>query len=217
MKKYWKLISANLAAMAAGLYIAIYGLSLPTGNRIDPNQIEGLFWPEQKQLVNFSLTDHQNQRFNLDSLAGQWNLVFFGYTYCPDICPLTMSTLREANSLYQKQAPKNQKDLRITFVSVDGERDHSDHLANYIQFYDESFIAASGNKTEVDSLTSQLGVPYEIEEHEPGSRNYLVSHSGTLFLISPEGKLMATFQPPLNATEISKRLRKIRDLVDQHS
>jgi len=217
MKKYWKLISLNLAAMAIGLYLAVNGFNLPGNSSIDPDQIEGLFWPEQKQLVAFGLTDHHNEHFTLESLSSQWNLLFFGYTYCPDICPITMSMLREANAIYQQNASPDQQDLRMTFISVDGERDHPQHLANYIQFYDETFIAASGDKQAVDSLTNQLGVPYEVEEHEPGSENYLVAHTATLFLISPDGRLMAMLHPPHDAKEIAQRLQQIRNFVEQRS
>ena len=215
MRKYWKLITANLLALGLGAYVALYGFSFPGKSNIDPNQIEGLFWPYQKQLNEFTLTDHTGRPFTLQSLAGQWNLVFFGYTYCPDICPVTMSMLREASALYQQQAPEEFNDLRITFVSVDGERDHTEHLANYIRFYDDSWLAASGNKSSVDSLTTQLGVPYEIEPHEPGAKNYLVSHSGTLFLLSPEGKLVSTIQPPHEVDEVVQRLIDIRKFIKQ--
>ncbi len=217
MRRYWKLITANLLALGLGAYIALYGFGLPGRTNIDPSQIEGLFWPNQKQLTEFGLTDHTGQPFNLNSLSGQWNLVFFGYTYCPDICPVTMAMLREASILYQQQAAEEYKDLRVTFISVDGERDHTEHLANYIRFYDESWLAASGNKASVDSLTTQLGVPYEIEPHEPGAKNYLVSHSGTLFVLSPEGKLVSTIQPPHEVNEVVDRLIKIREFFKQNT
>lgn len=217
MRKYWKLITANFLALGLGAYIALYGFGLPGTPRVNPNQIEGLFWPYQKQLTEFALTDHTGQPFTLQSLTNQWNLVFFGYTYCPDICPVTMGMLREASTLYQQQAPAEFQDLRVTFVSVDGERDHTEHLANYIRFYNESWLAASGNKASVDSLTTQLGVPYEIEPHQPGAKNYLVSHSGTLFLLSPEGKLVSTIQPPHEVSEVVDRLIKIREFFKQNT
>ena len=214
MKKYWGLISANLLALAAGIYLATFGFNLPQFHSLDPEKIEGLFWPDQKQLVNFELIDHNGNPYQLHSMSTQWNLVFFGYTYCPDICPITMSLLREVNGLYQQQAPEEHGDLKFAFVSVDGERDQSVQLKQYIEFYDPSFIAASGNKDQVDSLASQLGVPYEIEEHVAGAKNYLVSHTGALFLISKQGKLAAVIHPPHNAVEITKRLLKIRKLWD---
>jgi len=217
MKKYGKLIALNLLALCAGVYLALYGFGLPGRSAIDPDSVEGLFWPNQKQLGEFQLTDHQGSPFNLDSLAGQWNLLFFGYTYCPDICPITMSMLREADTLYQQQAPEQFQDFNIAFISVDGERDHTDHLANYIRFYDDNWMAASGDKAEVDSLTTQLGVPYEIEEHAPGDKNYLVSHSGTLFLLSPDGRLFATIQPPHTAEEVAQRLITIREFAASKS
>ncbi len=217
MFRYWKLIFANLVALVCGIYLAVYGFNLPGSVPWNNPPIEGFFWPDQKQLTDFSMVDHQGGEFNLASLNQAWSLVFFGYTYCPDICPVTMSTLREASQQIKQSADPDYQDLKIRFISVDGERDRTDHLANYIQFYDEEFMAASGSPTQVDSLTSQLGVPYEIEAHEPGADNYLVSHSGAVFLISPQAKLAAIFQAPYDATTISDRYQAIRQFLRKNS
>lgn len=214
MKKHWKLVVLNLAALSLGVYLALYGFGLPGRTSIDPDQVEGLFWPNQKQLTAFEMTDHTGAPYDLDVLENQWNLLFFGYTYCPDICPVTMAMLREADALYRELAPEALQDLKVTFVSVDGERDNIEHLANYIRFYDDRWLAATGDMAAVDSLATQLGVPYQIEPHEPGSKNYLVSHSGTLFLLSPDGKLFATFQPPHSAEEVARRLLTIREFAE---
>lgn len=215
--KHWKLISANLVAIFLGIYFAIWGFNLPNAQKIDPNQIDGLFWPAQKQLADFGMTSHTKEDFNLQTFDNGWHLVFFGYTYCPDICPIIMSTLREVHASYQTTADEDLRDLTMTFVSVDGERDNPEHLANYIRFYSDAFIAATGDKSAVDSLTTQLGVPYEIEPHEPGSKDYLVAHTGTLFLIAPGGKLMATLQPPHVAPALVEHLLQIRQFVARQS
>ncbi len=217
MLKHWKLIAANFVAVGLGIYFATFGFSLPGGSRLDPDQIDGLFWPAQKQLAPFSLTDHQNQEFNLQDFEKGWHLIFFGYTYCPDICPITMATLREAHQSIQTSANEEFRDLTMTFVSVDGERDHPEHLANYIRFYSDAFVAASGDKAAVDSLTTQLGVPYEIDPHEPGATDYLVAHTGTLFLIAPGGKLMATIQPPLTSNGVVENILQIREFLESQS
>ena len=200
-----------------GAYFAVFGFALPGWNRTDPNELEGLFWPQQKQLEEFSLTDHTGVPFDLEALQDGWHLVFFGYTYCPDICPITMATLRETSRYYLEMVESDLRDLTMTFVSVDGERDTTEHLANYIGFYDKSFKAAGGDKTAVDSLTVQLGVPYEIEEHEPGDQNYLVSHTGALFLLSPEGKLAALFNPPHSSKALAENLARIREFIAAES
>ena len=210
--KFWKLTGLSLLACAFGVYFALYGLSLPGKNSAGAEEIQGFFWPHQKQLDEFGLVDHHGQDFNLSSLQGHWNLIFFGYTYCPDICPITMSSLREMSGLLEQKSPN--KAVRVVFVSVDGERDHPAHLANYIRFYSDTFLAASGTTEQVNSLTDQLGVPYQIEKHEPGDKNYLVSHSGALFLITPNGKLAAIVHPPHEPDEIADRMARIREFMD---
>lgn len=215
--KYWKIISINAVAITTGLYLAVFGFNLPSG-RIHPEQIDGLFWPQQKQLDQFEMVDHRGRTFELASLEGHWNLVFFGYTSCPDICPITMTTLRQVADLLKADdsVSTSRPPVRMVFISVDAERDNSEHLASYINFYGDAFIAASGNISQVDSLTTQLGVPYEIEPHEPGE-HYLVSHTGSLFLLSPDGKLFAVLHPPHTPDQVARQLTTIRQFIDQQS
>ena len=208
------MFAACLLALAAGVWSATWKDGLPW-SRQSPPEVQGFFWPEQKALLPFEMVDHRHDPFTREDLEGQWTLMFFGYTFCPDICPVTMSVLREAVGHYHDLAPEPLSDIQVTFVSVDGERDTPDHLATYIRFYDERWVAASGNREQVDSLTVQLGVPYAIGEHEPGAMNYLVSHPGTLFLVSPDAKLAALFQPPINAEGLADDLLNIRRFMDR--
>ncbi len=175
-----------------------------------PPDVQGFFWPEQKALADFEMVSHRDKPFTLADFQDRWTVLFFGYTYCPDICPVTMSVLREAMASYRDSAPPELSDISVAFVSVDGERDNPEHLANYIRFYDENWLAASGNREQVDSLTGQLGIPYEIEPHEPGAINYLVSHPGSLYLVSPDATLAALFHPPLDPATLASELLEIR-------
>lgn len=94
MLQHWQRIGLSLLAIMLVGYLAVYGFKLPA-MKIQAEQIEGLLWPQQKQLSEFGLTDHTGGRFNLASLSDSWNLLFFGFTHCPDICPLTMTTLQQ--------------------------------------------------------------------------------------------------------------------------
>ena len=106
--------------------------------------------------------------------------------------------------------------LNFLFVSVDGARDTSQHLAQYISYFGPGFEAASGSPAQVNSLTDQIGVPYSIDEHEPGE-DYLVAHSGAVYLISPRGNLSAIFQPPHVPEEMAERFVEIRNYLDKQS
>ncbi len=198
-----------LVALLTGIWLAQPKWDWPW-SRQSPPPVQGFFWPEQKALQAFELTDHHNTPFTLEQLQDQWTLIFFGYTFCPDICPITMSLIQEAMVYYQAEAPATLANLQVAFISVDGQRDTPEQLAGYIRFYNDQWVAASGNSDQVDSLTDQLGVPYAIEDHEPGAVNYLVYHTGALFLISPETRLAALLQPPFEARKLASDLLAVR-------
>lgn len=213
MLQHWQRIGLSLLAIMLVGYLAVYGFKLPP-MKIQAEQIEGLLWPQQKQLSEFGLTDHTGGRFNLASLSDSWNLLFFGFTHCPDICPLTMTTLQQTVAILNADKAAETPDVKMIFIAVDAERDVTAQLANYIDFYGETFLAASGSKAEVDSLATQLGVAYAIEPHNSGD-NYLVSHSGALFFVSPDGKLFAVIQPPHAPLKLAAKLQAIQKFIWQ--
>jgi protein SCO1/2 len=99
--------------------------------------------------------------------------------------------------------------VNFIFISVDGERDTPEKIKQYVEFFGKNFAGATGNKAQVDSLTTQLGIPYSIDEHQPGDTTYLVGHSGAILLISPQQTLSSIFQMPLTADQIASRFTQI--------
>ena len=198
-----------LIALAVGIYLQIASIKSPVGTVANPPDIEGFFWPDQKRLAEFEMVDTNNQPFGIADLSSKWSFVFFGYTHCPDICPITMHTMRKVRDKIYSYQEINMKNFNILFVSVDSERDTPEHLGKYISFFGDNFSAVTGNKKQVDSLTGQLGVPYSIDKHEPEDTDYLVGHSGAIFLISPDGYLASIYQPPHGVEEITSRFMDI--------
>ena len=213
-----RLILIGLAALVVGVYLQLFGFNLPVKNvaSVDPS-IEGFFWPKQKHLGEFGLVDQDHQQYDLSKFQSKWNFVFFGYTHCPDICPITMNTMKQVRNILAKNPDLEIDKISFDFISVDGERDSPEILKNYVGFFGENFAAATGTTEQVDSLTGQLGVPYSIDPHEPGSTDYLVGHSGAIFLISPEATLASIFQPPHTAREIADRFEKIQTFLNTNS
>ncbi len=204
----WIVAIICLTSCAAGLYAALLTFSRPAA--VSQPQIDGFIWPQQIQLTAFELIDHQRRPFTPASFAGQWNFLFFGYTHCPDICPLTLSILRQTGQKIAALSPPVAQTTRITFVSVDGERDTPERLAAYLRFFDPAFRGATGSRQQVDALTTQLGIPYEIETHAAGQTDYLVAHSGAVLLITPAGRLAAIFRAPHDADSIAARYAAMR-------
>ena len=213
MRLNFKILLAGIGALLIGLYLQLFGFN-PPFVKVEPatSPIAEFFWPDQLQLHPFDLVDHENREFDRERLSGHWNFVFFGYTHCPDICPITMNMLRQAREKFLRDTDLGMDRIAFVFVSVDGERDTPERLRSYIQFFGEGFTAASGTQAQIESLTGQLGAPWSIDEHEEGE-DYLVGHSGAIFLISPEATLASIWQPPHEADEITGRFLQIQEFL----
>lgn len=159
--------------------------------------------PPRDELPAFELRDQHNQPFNLGRLHGKWTLLFFGYTRCPDICPMTLATLKQAHQLL---GDKN-KNIQYVFVTVDPERDTPELLGNYTGYFHADFLGVSGPREELDRLTHALGVYYRLGQDARG--NYQVDHSAAVFLVDPQARLRGLFGAPQNAQHMAANLRRL--------
>lgn len=201
-----KILIAILAVVALTLgAIASY----VTSRRSEP-QIEGLLWPGSKPLTAFALEDHRREPFTLDRLTGHWTFLFFGYTHCPDVCPVTMSVLKNAIALMAKDGIDSESP-QVVFVSVDPERDTLEHLAAYVGYFSADFFGVTGSEANLKDFARQLGVLY-IRSEPDADGNYLVDHTAAVFLIDPRGHLVALFQAPHDAQRIARDVPKIQEL-----
>jgi len=190
------------------LLAAVFYWMLP--DKTVPPELQGVLRPEPKPLRTFELSDQYRQAFNLERLKGKWSFVFFGYTYCPDICPTTLSALTGVVKQLQED-PQGLTNIQVVFVSVDPQRDTPDTLEAYLKYFNEAFQGVTGAQQDIDSLTRQFGAGYMIEpETRPGE--YLVSHTSSIFLVDPYGQLIAAFPPPHDANTIVEQFRQIRSL-----
>ncbi|MEH6568096.1 MAG: SCO family protein [Halioglobus sp.] len=165
-----------------------------------PPQIQGVLLTQGKDLSEFSLLDHNNQQFGNRNLLGQWHLVSYGFTHCPDVCPTTLSILAAVSD---QLISEGREPLNILFYSVDHRRDTAAHLASYLPFFDSKFLGL----THTDNAKN-LHLPFEqglgifakltsAGDTVDGqyTSNYEVSHGVTLFLLNPQGQLQAIFEP----------------------
>jgi protein SCO1/2 len=190
------------------LLAAVFYWMLP--DKTVPPELQGVLRPEPRPLQAFELSDQYRQPFNLERLKGKWSFVFFGYTYCPDICPTTLSTLTGVVKQLQND-PQGLSNIQVVFVSVDPQRDTSDVLEGYMKYFDESFQGVTGSQQDIDSLTRQFGAGY-MKESETTPGQYLVSHTSSIFLVDPYGQLLAAFSPPHDPNTIVEQFRQIRSL-----
>ena len=151
--------------------------------------------PGGVDLPGFSLLDHTGSPAGRDVFEGYWDLVFFGFTHCPDICPLTLQVL--ANARAQLAAEGLEPLPRIVLVSVDPERDTPEKLAQYVGYFGDENLGITGDLDELRKLTGGLGIWFEKSALD--GDNYAVDHSAAVLLIGPEGDYQAVFSAPHEA------------------
>ena len=158
------------------------------------------------QLPEVQLIDKMGQNFNTSDLSDSFSLLFFGFTHCPDICPLTLNVL--ANMVNDWKTP-TVTPPEVIFVSVDGARDDPSQITNYLENFNTNFQGLSGSPEALDPLLKSLGVIVHTQ-HQPGEQFYSVTHNPTIYVISPEKKLIAVFSPPHEAEIIANDFVTIR-------
>jgi protein SCO1/2 len=152
--------------------------------------------PVPAQLPDFSLIDHNGKAIGRDVFRGQWDLVFFGFTQCPDICPLTLQVLADAKRRLADQ--DQQPPPRIVLVSVDPERDAPDTLGQYINHFGRDNLGITGELQELRKLTTALGIYFE--KSAINGDSYSVDHSAVVLVIDPRGQFHALFGTPHEAS-----------------
>jgi protein SCO1/2 len=191
------------------LLAAVFFWMLPDKKTVPP-ELQSVLRPEPKPLQAFSLTDQHQQPVNLERLQGKWSLVFFGYTYCPDICPTTLSTLTRVIRQLQND-PQGPANIQVIFVSVDPQRDTPEVIEGYLKYFNEAFVGITGTQQGIDDLSRQFGAGY-MKEPDTTPGQYLVSHTSSIFLVDPQGRLLASFSPPHDPNTIVDQFQQIRAL-----
>jgi len=153
-----------------------------------PQPTHGVLLQSPQPLENFTLTNTDGQRVQLADLRGKYLLFYFGYTFCPDVCPTTLAELRKA-----KQALGSDSDqVQVIMVSVDPERDTPQRLKRYMTAFNAYFMALTGTEEELAAVASAFGIFYEKHEGSAAT-SYLVDHTATVIAVDPEGYVRMIF------------------------
>lgn len=145
--------------------------------------------PAPAELPEFALLDHNGASIDRSVFEGHWNLVFFGFTNCPDICPITLQVLSTAK---RQLAESGFSPLpRIVLVSVDPVRDSPEKMAQYINAFGEGNLGITGDIDELRKLTSKLGIYFQ--KRDGDGDYYSVDHSSVIIVINPAGEFHALF------------------------
>jgi len=200
---------ASLALLLAGLAWAVWRALPP---RVPDVGEAATLLAVPMELPDFQLTDQRGVPFDASRFAGRWSFVFFGYTFCPDVCPNTLSSLRDLYEMLAKADGGNRDPLQVVFVSVDPERDTAARLAEYLPYFHPDFVGVTGAPEQIARLTGGLGV-YHARAEDSGANdtNYLVNHSSAVLLLGPDARLRAIFPHPEKPEPMARSFEKIRD------
>jgi protein SCO1/2 len=203
MKTAFILVSAMMAGV--GLWTGMQVFNSPVRNTA-PLEIGGFLLEPTRPFPAFELIDDQQQAFTRENFQGAWSFIYFGFTFCPDICP---TTLVEMNRL-KDRLTESHPDINTAFylVSVDPARDTPERLNEYVKYFDEDFRGLTGELGEIDKLARTASVIYVIPEVEPGEP-YQVGHSSTITLLDPTGEIRAVFREPLRANSLYQDVSNI--------
>jgi protein SCO1/2 len=148
--------------------------------------------PEPRSLPDVRLTDDGGRSTSLRELEGEFTLLFFGFTNCPDVCPLTLGMLAQAKAEVAARAPRFTP--RVLFVSVDPNRDTPERIAAYLGGFDPEFTGATAPDDELAPLLAALGVA--VEKHVHGSESYNVVHNSAVYVLDPNADWIAVSTAP---------------------
>ena len=195
-----------------GLIVILVLFLSACSNENSRPDVDALVYENAKPLSDFTLNDQRGELVTKQQFLGQWNLVFLGYTSCPDICPLTLAKLNAVYKNLQADYP-----LQVWFLSVDPKRDTPAKRKQYIDYFNPDFLAVSGEHKHLFPVVRELGLIYAISDSSESE--YAVDHSASVAMVDQNGAVRAIFKPEfkqgsvplINATTLTKEFKKIAD------
>jgi protein SCO1/2 len=184
-----------IAGLVVGGLVILHAASQPQSGTLSTSGTARIGGP-------FQLVDQDGHPVNQNLLRGRWSLVFFGYTYCPDVCPTTLQALAQA----QDQLGPNGRDVQVVFVSVDPQRDTPAQLKMYLsaQGMPRNVIGLTGTPQQVAAMAHAYAIYYARQGTGEG---YTVNHSTVTYLMNPQGRLAQPIPYGLAPTQIADQIR----------
>jgi protein SCO1/2 len=195
-------------SLVSGIWVSRF-FDAPQARVLNEEEYSARLFEPPLPLRTFELKDHKGKIYNPTSMLGYWTFIFFGYTNCPDICPMALVDL---NAVYDDLKGRYVLgNTKVAFVSVDPDRDSLNHLAEYVSFFNEDFLGIKGNDQQVADFSSQFGAMYKQVANEEDKKDYLVDHTASIMLVDHLGRLVAIFPPPHEPKTIVAEFLKLRD------
>ena len=149
----------------------------------------------------FQLTDQSGKRVSDKDFRGRYMLIYFGYSFCPDVCPTTLGVMAEA---LQKLGSDSRRVVPI-FITIDPERDTPKVLEDYVKAFGPSFVGLTGSADEIKAVEKKYRV-YAVKKPLEGG-NYGMDHSSVIYLMGPDGKLVSFYDEAISPDDLAKELK----------
>lgn len=205
----FKVLISVAGGMAA---IVLFGLLLSFAPDLARGPIPtptpgGIAAGQYRDVPTITLTDQDGQPMSLDDLKGRAVVMLFGYTYCPDVCPMGMSDMRRI----KRELGSDGDDVAFVFVSVDPDRDTPEVLKRYVTAFDESFIGLTSDVETLQKFVYAFDGLFEKQKPASDAPNsYAVAHTSFTYLIDPQGKWRLKY--PFG-TPVETILNDVRDVI----
>ena len=152
----------------------------------------------------FTLSDQSGRSLTDQDLKGSHSLIYFGYTFCPDVCPTGLQVM--SNAMDQLRAETQQK-ITPVFITIDPDRDTADQLKSYLGNFHPRIIGLTGTKGQIAQVARAYRVYYAKAKESRGKRDYLMDHSSIIFLMDREGNYISHFTHATAAEDLAEKLR----------
>jgi protein SCO1/2 len=157
---------------------------------------------------HFVLTDQDGKAFDSAVLAGRYPIFYFGYTFCPDICPLDMAVLGQALKTLEAKDPVKAAKLQPIFITVDPERDTFAVLKKYVAAFSPRLIGLTGSPDQIAAVAKQYAIFYQKAPASDGATGYLMNHSREALLFGPDGKPIALLPVDADKDQVVAAIEK---------
>jgi protein SCO1/2 len=197
MSKVWILVTGVVIGLALTLVIGWFLL--------DQNyRYHGAVIEPPAQAADFTLTDQNGAPFRLSDQEGKIALLFFGYTHCPDVCPITLSEYKKIKAMLGDKADQ----VRFIYITVDPERDTVEVVRTFLQNFDPTFIGLTGDRTTLEPVWKAYGV-YQQKQDAGSAAGYLVDHSTRTYLIDQQGNWRINYPYGLEPEKIAQDIEHL--------
>ena len=182
-------VGVLLAGIA--LLLGLFVRQFVAPERLDPRWLRdhgAVLFDTPRPLARQQLQDQDGHAFDGSGFAGRWNVLFFGFTHCPDVCPTTLAEMK----LVMEKLGDTGRDVQVVFVSVDPDRDTSEKMQTYVEHFNPSFLGLSGTIQELEPVWNDYSITREAVESD-SAFGVIINHTARVFLVDPQGNMRLTF------------------------